>query len=381
MLKSLYIRNFRGIKEAEIEELTDVNIFIGRNGVGKSSILEAIYLTSSWVEPIDPIRENVAKADYIISRRGGRGGWDMYRDMIWYAKDVKKDIEIILRFVSSKELKLKTFYEITISYLVLGQRSPMFLEISEDTLSGVNIVSEATRTTKPIYYYNFVTNRFWDPNTKSYSGSLRIIREKIFEKFRDEMEFLRNTVFLDNKISIKDVEERIWQKLLDNRLDKIIANLVKEEYEPNVENIIFKPTKLGKYALALALPKTTIEIDALGDGVRNAIFYASALSLAENTIALIEDPEVHQHPGGMATLMRFILRTSKERKLQLFITTQSIELINIVRRICEDLGLRLRIFFVEKDYSTDIVSIRILESIDVEHLQKLGLDPRLLYLL
>jgi AAA15 family ATPase/GTPase len=373
MLKSLYIRNFRGIKEAEIEELIDVNIFIGRNGVGKSSILEAIYLASSWAEPMDPIREEVLKANYIITRRSGRGDWDTYRDVIWYAKDVKKDIEIILRFASSKELRLKTFYETT------KLRSPVWFEASKEILSEIS----GSKETLKILYYTLDANVLWDPEIKGYSTSVspNVVREKVFERFREEIEFLRNTIFLDNKISVKDVEERIWRKILDNRLDKVITNLVKEEYEPNVENIIFKPTKLGKYALALALPKTTIEIDALGDGIRNAIFYASALSLAENTIALIEDPEVHQHPGGMATLMRFILRTSKERRLQLFITTQSIELINIVRRICEDLGLRLRIFFVEKDYSTDIVSIRILESIDVEHLQKLGLDPRLLYLL
>jgi len=105
MLKSLYIRNFRGIKEAEIEELTNVNIFIGRNSVGKSSILEAIYLASSWAEPMDPMR-GVAKADYIISRRG-RGDWDIYKEVIWYSKDVEKDIEIVLRYVSSKELRLK----------------------------------------------------------------------------------------------------------------------------------------------------------------------------------------------------------------------------------------------------------------------------------
>ena len=377
MLKSLYIRNFRGIKEAEIEELTDVNIFIGRNGVGKSSILEAIYLASSWAEPMDPIREKVLKANYIIMRRSGRGNWDTYRDVIWYAKDVKKDIEIILRFASSKELKLKTFYETT------TLRSPVWFEASKEILSEIS----GSKETPKILYYTLDTNILWDPEIKGYSTSVssNVVREKVFERFRDEIEFLRNTIFLDNKISVKDVEERIWQKILDNRLDKVITNLVKEEYEPNVENIIFKPTKLGKkeklYVLALALPKTTIEIDALGDGVRNAIFYASALSLAENTIALIEDPEVHQHPGGMATLMRFILRTSKERKLQLFITTQSIELINIVKKICEDLGLKLRIFFVEKDYSTDTVDVRVLESIDVEVLQKIGIDPRLIYVL
>jgi len=372
MLKSLYIRNFRGIKEAEIEELTDVNIFIGRNSVGKSSILEAIYLASSWAEPMDPMR-GVAKADYIISRRG-RGDWDIYKEVIWYAKDVEKNIEIELKFVSSKKLKLKIFYEmLSISML----KSPTWLEISED------IIPETSRT----LYYSFEKNILWDPETKDYNTGVspEVVREKIFERFREEIEFLRNTVFLDDKISVEDFEKKIWMKILSEKLEKTITDLVKEEYEPKIKNIIFRSAKFESNETDLFISLTssdkTVEIDALGDGVKKAIIYASAASLVDNTIVLIEDPEVHQHPNGIAALMRFILKRSRERRLQLFITTHSIELINIVKKICEDLGIKLRIFFVEKDYSTDTLDVRVLESIDVEFLQKLGLDPRLLYLL
>jgi predicted ATPase len=143
--------------------------------------------------------------------------------------------------------------------------------------------------------------------------------------------------------------------------------------------MMFKPTREGGFVLALALTGTTIEVDALGDGARMAIMLASTLALVSNTAILIEDPEVHQHPGGLVTLMRFALKLAKDRGLQLFISTHSVELVNIVRRLYEGLGFR--VFFMERGYSSGVVDVRVLESLDVEVLQKIGLDPRMLYVI
>ena len=41
------VSNMRGVKECSIGYLEDVNILIGRNGSGKSTILEATYAASS----------------------------------------------------------------------------------------------------------------------------------------------------------------------------------------------------------------------------------------------------------------------------------------------------------------------------------------------
>jgi hypothetical protein len=56
-------------------------------------------------------------------------------------------------------------------------------------------------------------------------------------------------------------------------------------------------------------------------------------------------------------------------------------LINIVKKLAEDVGLGMRVYYLERDRSTGIVDVRAMESIDIEILQKLGLDPRLLHIL
>jgi len=66
---------------------------------------------------------------------------------------------------------------------------------------------------------------------------------------------------VETRLSVEDIEKSVWPQLLDRRLDKVIVNLVKEEYEPSAEDIIYKPLASGSFVLALKLPGTTIEID------------------------------------------------------------------------------------------------------------------------
>ena len=47
ILNSLEIRNFRAFRDLQIEHLGRVNLLVGKNNVGKTSLLEAIRLYAS----------------------------------------------------------------------------------------------------------------------------------------------------------------------------------------------------------------------------------------------------------------------------------------------------------------------------------------------
>src|SRR5712692_6150060 len=51
LLNSLEISNFRGFKHLQIERLGRVNLIVGKNNVGKSSLLEAIQLYAHNGDP------------------------------------------------------------------------------------------------------------------------------------------------------------------------------------------------------------------------------------------------------------------------------------------------------------------------------------------
>lgn len=42
--KSIAVKHFRGIKSLKIDELARVNLFVGKNNCGKTSLLESVFL-------------------------------------------------------------------------------------------------------------------------------------------------------------------------------------------------------------------------------------------------------------------------------------------------------------------------------------------------
>lgn len=217
-----------------------------------------------------------------------------------------------------------------------------------------------------------------NPLTKSYKGIGLTFKEKLLSSLKAEISLLENVVFIDDSIlsNPKFVEKKIWPKLLAKRLDKFVVKVIREGFESDVEDITYMPIG-DDYVLALKLSRTTVRVDDLGDGVRSVLLLVSIFSVLDKALVLMEDPELHQYPSGLAVLMRFVLKVAKERRLQLIMSTHSIEFVNIVRKLCDELGLSLRVFFLERS-SDGVIDVRVLNGVDVDTLLKLGLDPRLL---
>jgi len=369
LIESITIKNLRGIRQCTVNNLTHINIFIGKNGAGKSTILEAIYLASSWAQPKDQIRDT-PKHEYVISRRGGRGNWETYKDTLWFNKETEEEIEITLNFKSQNKPN-QLIFKLPYMYNPSLVDSPVLLEVSSSSIPDISQYYH----TQELYFSS--TGVAWNPKTKtSYTTDLK---ERVLSFVAEEITYLENAVLLDSRLTVSQLEQKVWGKIFDKRLDKEILEFIREEYEPTAENILYKPSGAG-FVLALAQPQTTIEIDSLGDGARMAILYASPLLLASDTAVLIEDPEAHQHPGGLATFTRFAFKTAKKQRLQLFITTHSIELLNIAKEISKELGLGLRIYYMERG-KDGYVDVRAIEEPELETLQKIGLDPRMLHIL
>ena len=60
MLDEFRIRGFRAFSEYSLSDLKRVNLFVGRNNAGKSSLLEALYLYASHMD-LDALQSLAAK--------------------------------------------------------------------------------------------------------------------------------------------------------------------------------------------------------------------------------------------------------------------------------------------------------------------------------
>ena len=71
-MKSLYIENYKNLKELSLKLLAPVNLIVGRNNVGKSTLLEAISIyisngSDEWLKTVLDIRGEMVNVDFTKS--------------------------------------------------------------------------------------------------------------------------------------------------------------------------------------------------------------------------------------------------------------------------------------------------------------------------
>ena len=57
-IEQIKIENFRGLDNLEISNFGQINLFVGKNNCGKSSILESVFLSAGMSNPLLPANVN-----------------------------------------------------------------------------------------------------------------------------------------------------------------------------------------------------------------------------------------------------------------------------------------------------------------------------------
>ena len=82
MLSSLHIENFKGIREGTISDLAQVNVLVGRNNSGKSTVLDAVLLMRCAFSFMDYLgNDGVSQIASRKIHRESRDGSPEYRQL------------------------------------------------------------------------------------------------------------------------------------------------------------------------------------------------------------------------------------------------------------------------------------------------------------
>lgn len=76
MLTRFEAHNFRGFEHLALDPLARVNLIAGKNNVGKTALLEAIFLHLGWHNPLLPLRVNSMRGvEWLTTRPAEAWGW------------------------------------------------------------------------------------------------------------------------------------------------------------------------------------------------------------------------------------------------------------------------------------------------------------------
>lgn len=292
MIENISIKNFRGIKELSIENLGRINIILGNNNCGKTSVLDAILLFSGATNPRLAVTINWVRQYAKISN-------EMFH-INFYGMNPENQIVLSGKYNSSKERTLK-------------------ISCTEEDTDSIS--EENANSTERHLYLNFkadICGKKYDTQLK-YPGETSDAASITFLKKSEYTEELV-CLYLPSSDPYSNNVKLFSELLLDKQEKAIIKNLRK--IEPNLKDIIVANDNL--YA-DLGQEKR-LPIQVLGDGIRKIVsILINIYKVRNGGVLLIDEIDNGLHYKSMPTLWQSILSMARKYNVQLFATTHNID--------------------------------------------------------
>ena len=285
MLDGIYLKNYRLFKELEISGFKRINLIVGKNNVGKSTLLEGVYATT-W---------QAGFISFMQLRLSLRNDWESFeRDGVldslrefFYGRE--------LPYGEDNAMRIGLSLEKTTKYYLSTKTTLSFTEYEED----VFVIDE---------------------------GDLP--REIIFENFKGykKGQFNLGSNFLGHhRLNSQSWEKlyKAWSKIvLTEKEDDIVSAL--QIIEPALQRIAFLDFKDGKKVMAklgdVAMP---VSLFSMGDGLLQILQIIFNMVNCQDDIFLVDEIENGLHWSVQVDLWRMIFHLSKKLNIQVFASSHS----------------------------------------------------------
>ncbi|WP_103667159.1 ATP/GTP-binding protein [Pseudanabaena sp. BC1403] len=304
MLKSIKIENFRCFPFFEMEQLGRLNLIVGTNNSGKTSILEAIQLLLN-------LPANVGVLDNIILGRS---------EYIFNEENQERDLVIRHLFYDHK-IDFGSQFSIR---GVNDHNVPIEVVLSVEDIKTLN--SDIESPTLCIKGANNITDI---PFKLSKEGVLSsdLLQMQYFRKSLAEpnsnIQFV-NSSSLDTQEAIELFDELV----LTSEEDLVTQSL--QIIEPRIKRIAIVSSvrfryvgSRGGFVVQFFDENKRIPIGSMGDGMWRMLGLALAIVNAKNGVLLIDEIDTGLHFTVMSDMWRMLWETAKRLNVQIFATTHS----------------------------------------------------------
>lgn len=294
MICSVEIKGLRGIREGKLTDLTPLVVLVGPNGSGKSTVLEAMLIGAS---------PRTAEAIRDVVRRHEAGGSGP-RWLLWKGgQESSAEIIIVTDAPSSRKSQIR-----------LERGRPDSETIIPFTLFSNGVLLGAGTIIGNKNKYDGHTS----PGVVSLDGAREI---NLVEAYPANFQ--------------KPLHE-LYTKVVQNGRRKEALGIISEIF-PAVTNVEIL-TENGAPILHFVFPDHSVPATLSGDGIQSLLRLSLELAASSSGVALLEEPEVHQHPGAIRQSARAILAAVR-RNIQVVLTTHSLELIDALLAVSSDQDL------------------------------------------
>lgn len=331
-MDSLVIERFKNIRTLQLESLRRVNLIVGQNNVGKSTLLEAIslYLTQGTPSHLQRLLERrgelTARQEETDEERK-----DHFLSFFYgYKESYKKDDYIFVGQGKDDPLAVR------INQVYIKERLEKDEEGYEHRLRSRLFEEDLAESDNTLEPGIFVTAS--SPALLSYSGMMRrswIARDSIkpFQYVDARVIDVEENAVLFDKISLSPDEEYVVEAL------RII--------NPLIERIAYvtSSNKRDRYPIVTVKGDSRrYRLSSMGDGLNRILTIILSMLNCKNGVLLIDEFETGLHYSVQEQLWDIVFSLSKKLNIQVFATSHSRDCIEgFSRQNEEDQGLLIRL--------------------------------------
>ncbi|GAB1538712.1 AAA family ATPase [Scytonema sp. NUACC21] len=333
--EEITIQNFRGIQDLKLQGLGQINLLVGVNNSGKTSVLEAI---SAYCSPLD-LRELVTTA--------------RQRERENLVDRIPTLDALLWMFPQSKDVEKGTLDQSEIVISSLGSFPVNQLQVLYQKIEGVRFVTASSR------------NRRMSLSNQNLDDDEDSLQEEIQQGIDLELQVHTNQLTSSGEKEVFTRRLQLWERdrlvartgeaslnlpvymitQFSHRTERVQARALTETRMSNfTAQVIHLLQKMDSGIIGLEIltpldrPIVYVNhqqlglapLSTFGDGVRRLLFIATKLVKVRGGVLLIDEIETAIHTEALHQSFSWLIYWCREMDIQLFATTHSLEAIDVL---------------------------------------------------
>lgn len=309
-LKNLTINSFRGLNNVNFSAFNHVNLILGDNNSGKTSLLEIISILSNLND-----FNNILRTTQIRRNKGihSVSVFESFKSM--FSTKTNK-----IGFLCDTEIG-------SISFLIKCEE--VMLEVVKEDLINTNLniirrkYDSIIGTMQPTLVGNMKINI--NNSIKDMPIKLSSISRTVYPLHQNNN--IINVVYLS---PVSHLTENVFNNIIKIDEYKEICVELLRLFDPNIYDMVYLKNELTGFANEYLKHKELdlIPLSSFGDGIKKVLSIANAIISAKNGILLIDEIDTSIHSDYYLDVFNFLIKTALKFNVQLFITTHNIEAID-----------------------------------------------------
>lgn len=312
MLQNLYIKGFRSFRELRVNPLTRVNLIVGTNNVGKTSLLEAAEILAAGT--LAGLLRSPARREERVFPDGEETRIpELDVSHLFYGH--------VLRIGDSFRIEA-------------GPQSWVqcdIVEIGDDVVEQ----SQPLAQSEPVLALSFGSNdekRLL--SISPFGGVSDLIRRRGSQSTSFETSSRVN--FLGTESTDPFFLSRQWDSIVLTPEEEGVVSAL-QIVEPSIERIAFAGELRGSRGILLKLADSEqrLPLGTAGDGLKRLLALALNLFTARGGYLLIDEIDTGLHYTVMADMWRLVIETAKRLEVQVLATTHSLDCVRALAWVRE----------------------------------------------